>query len=214
MSISIARPASSCRRALFEVARCRAGAGERGMNDADPAAAAASTLDFSALASLAAWAIEVHRIELALDCERFGRLSPIGASRIVAGRVGERRLFLKYPCQGVLCLAESDEDRLTQLAAVLAVGSKAIWPANTATTMLLDQLPETVCQRVDLVDDWTNSKEDFDAVLHHGSEDGYRQMLARIRERGTRRIGLQAILPGSVDIRLDVLVVERFAGVE
>ncbi|MEJ8814286.1 hypothetical protein WKW77_24595 [Variovorax ureilyticus] len=120
-------------------------------------------------------------------------------------------LLRTYPCQGVLCLAESDEDRLTQLAAVLAVGSMAIWPANSAV-MLVAQLPDAVSQWIRLVDDWTIAN--FNAVLHHGGEDGFRQVQDKISERGTPMIGLQTIRPGSADIRLDVLVVERPSDVE
>lgn len=185
------------------------------MDDAESSAAAASpTMGVSALASLATWAIEAHRFALALDCERFGRDSPSGFSRTVLIRVGELVVFRKYPCRAVLCLAESDEDRLTQLGAVLAVGSRAVWPASPDCSLLLAQLPHSVSRWVDQVEDWTNAKEDFDAVLHHGEEDDLQRVLTKISQSGIRILGLQSVLPGSVDIRLDVLVVERFSGIE
>ena len=48
-----------------------------------------------------------------------------------------------------------ERDRLVQLAAVLAVGSRALWPSDAAP--LRARLPEPVRARIDLVDDWTRA---------------------------------------------------------
>jgi len=63
----------------------------------------------------------------------------------------------------VLCLAEDDGDRLIQLAAVLAVGSRALWPS--AAHPAWQRLPEEARDRVALVDDWSGPQIAFDAIV-------------------------------------------------
>lgn len=51
----------------------------------------------------------------------------VGAGRnttIVAGPTGERNTRTLLPRERVLCIADDEQDALTQLAAVLAVGSR------------------------------------------------------------------------------------------
>ena len=51
--------------------------------------------------------------------------------RELPGPTGERNVYTLLPREAVLCLADADADRLVQLAVVLAVGSRAVWPAAT-----------------------------------------------------------------------------------
>jgi RHH-type transcriptional regulator, proline utilization regulon repressor / proline dehydrogenase / delta 1-pyrroline-5-carboxylate dehydrogenase len=53
------------------------------------------------------------------------------------GPTGERNSYAILPREHVLCLAEVEGDLLTQLAAVLAVGSSAILPESELTKALL-----------------------------------------------------------------------------
>ena len=65
---------------------------------------------------------------LAQTCETLAGLAPETGWRTLAGPTGEANLYAALPREAVLCLAgagsEGDADRLTQLAAVLAVGSR------------------------------------------------------------------------------------------
>ena len=63
--------------------------------------------------------------------------------------------------------SRSDADRLAQLAAVLAVGSHAVWPA--AAQALFERLPAAVREHISLAQDWSVPAVSFDAALHHGS---------------------------------------------
>ena len=117
------------------------------------------------------------------SASRFEAASRVGVASLLAGPTGERNVYTLQPRDAVLCLGADENDRLVQLAAVLAVGSRALWPSDSAP--LRARLPEPVRARIDLVDDWTAAAARFDAVLHHGSAD---ELLAhRRRARGATR---------------------------
>jgi len=107
----------------------------------------------------------------------------------------------------VLCLAGDDGDRLIQLAAVLAVGSRALWPSSAGPAW--QRLPEEARDRVVLVDDWTGPQIAFDAVLHHGSRDELLQVLRKVAARPGPIVGVTALEVGDMAIPLERLVVER-----
>jgi RHH-type proline utilization regulon transcriptional repressor/proline dehydrogenase/delta 1-pyrroline-5-carboxylate dehydrogenase len=126
---------------------------------------------------------------------------------VLAGPTGERNVYTLHPREAVLCLAAADSDRLAQLAAVLAAGSRAIWPAGAAA--LRERLPEAVRASIDLVDDWTASSLRFDAVLHHGSEAELRELGQRLAERAGPLVAVEGLRPGERALPLERLVVER-----
>lgn len=105
----------------------------------------------AAIDALSAWASQGERAGLAGACLRFKGLARSGQARALTGPTGERNVYTLLPRHGVLCLADDDRDRLTQLAAVLAVGSSAIWPATEGAQVLLAGLPAAVRQHVLLV---------------------------------------------------------------
>lgn len=78
----------------------------------------------------------------ALACERLTMLARSGASVPLPGPTGENNVYAMAPHSGVLCLACSETERPVQLAAVLAVGSRVIWPATAQD--LLQRLPASV----------------------------------------------------------------------
>ena len=92
------------------------------------------------------------------------------------------------PRDAVLCLVDggSDADRLAQLAAVLAVGSQAVWPADA--TALRERLPADVRERVTLARDWTDERVAFDAVLHHGDAAACQAVAAALAARSASSI--------------------------
>ena len=175
--------------------------------DADPAEAPVSNAGLSALGR---WAAETGRHALlATQCKRFGDLSRSGFSRTLAGPTGERNVYTLQPREAVLCLAGAEEDRLVQLAAVLSVGSTAIWPADAGAQSLRSSLPVDVQQLVAIASDWTSDTVVFDAVLHHGDAGSLASVVQRIASRPGPIVGVRAFAPGGVDIPLESLVLER-----
>jgi RHH-type proline utilization regulon transcriptional repressor/proline dehydrogenase/delta 1-pyrroline-5-carboxylate dehydrogenase len=136
----------------------------------------------------------------------FERESRVGVACVLAGPTGERNVYTLHPREAVLCLAEDDADRMAQLAAVLAVGSRAVWPADLAPLRAL--LPVArAC--IDLVDDWSALSVRFDAVLHHGDEAELLRVCQRLAERPGPIVAVEGLRPGETALALERLVVER-----
>jgi len=162
-----------------------------------------------ALSALARWADATGRAALSAQCALFAAQSRSGSSRTLAGPTGERNVYRLEPREAVLCLADADADRLTQLAAVLAAGSSAIWPADAAAQSLRASLPAEVQQCVAIASDWSSDTVAFDAALHHGDAQGLREVLRRIAARPGPIVGVRGFAPGEARIPLESLVVER-----
>ena len=163
-----------------------------------------------ALAALRAWARADGESALAACCDRAAAQTPVGRWRSLAGPTGEADLYAALPREAVLCLAASDGDRLCQLAAVLAVGSRAVWPADTGA--LRERLPEDVRERIALAQDWAGGAARFDAVLHSGSADELKAVAATLAALPGPIVGVTALGAGD-DLRLERLVVERSVSV-
>ncbi|RTD96104.1 trifunctional transcriptional regulator/proline dehydrogenase/L-glutamate gamma-semialdehyde dehydrogenase [Variovorax atrisoli] len=161
------------------------------------------------LSALARWADATGRTELSTQCARFAAQSRSGSSRTLAGPTGERNVYKLEPREAVLCLAGAEADRLTQLAAVLAAGSCAIWPADAAAQSLRASLPAEVQQCVAIANDWSSDTVAFDAALHHGDAQGLSEVLRRIAARPGPIVGVRGFAPGEARIPLESLVVER-----
>ncbi len=206
------RPDAAAARAVAACGSADAPAAPRGLTP-DTGLAAQAAAD---LASLAEWAAAHGHPALAARCPALLADSPSGAARWLAGPTGEANLYRLLPRQAVLCLAEDDEpdaQRLLQLAAVLAVGSQAVWPAQARA--LVESLPAGLRQRIRLVDDWRSPAVAFDAVLHHGQAESLRQTGIALADRDGPIIAISATNamdtcpPGQTGIALERLVVER-----
>jgi len=160
-----------------------------------------------ALQSLRRWALAQGHAALFADCGRMAARSSTGTWRGLAGPTGEANLYALLPREAVLCLAADDADRLVQLAAVLAAGSRALWPAAART--LRDRLPDEAKDRVALVDDWARESIRFDAVLHHGSAADLLAVCRQVAARPGAIVGVTGLAPGDSDIPLERLLVER-----
>ncbi|WP_418317614.1 trifunctional transcriptional regulator/proline dehydrogenase/L-glutamate gamma-semialdehyde dehydrogenase [Piscinibacter sakaiensis] len=184
-------------------------------------AGGASTIS-PTLRALQQWASRNGRDTLAETCKRFAKASRVGVMRSLPGPTGEHNLYTLLPRNAVLCLTEADlqasespgadaddqaDDRLVQLAAVLAVGSRAVWPA--AAENLAEQLPLAVQEVVAIAQDWTFANVEFDAALLHGSEAALRSACQRLAEREGPIVTLQRLAPGDADIALERLLIER-----
>jgi RHH-type transcriptional regulator, proline utilization regulon repressor / proline dehydrogenase / delta 1-pyrroline-5-carboxylate dehydrogenase len=163
----------------------------------------------SPLRDLQAWAEGQGGRALGERCTVFAGLSRAGATRVLRGPTGERNLYSLHAREAVLCLAGTDEDRLVQLAAVLAVGSRAIWPAAAAAAALRARLPAPVQAEIALVADWTALAVRFDAVLHHGSPDDLLAVCGQLASRPGPIVGVDGLRPGETAIALERLVIER-----
>jgi len=159
------------------------------------------------LQALRDWAVAAGRAPLAALCQRFAAVTPPLAPRTLAGPTGESNVYRLLPREAVLCLADDEADRLAQLAAVLAVGGRVLWPAEAAA--LAERLPEVLRDRVTLAQDWTRATVHFDALLHHGDAGARRSLCRQMAERAGPIVGVIALEPGQHAIPLERLVVER-----
>ncbi len=177
-------------------------------NDDDLAAGlVAPPSDRGALQSLRAWAVSHNDRALVDVCERFAASSRAGAGRVLSGPTGERNLYSLVARDAVLCLADDDADRLVQLAAVLAVGSSAVWPDAARSPHA--RLPAAIRERVALVVDWTAASVRFDAAIHHGSKASLLAANVELAARPGPIVGIDGLAPGDTAIALERLVVER-----
>jgi RHH-type proline utilization regulon transcriptional repressor/proline dehydrogenase/delta 1-pyrroline-5-carboxylate dehydrogenase len=161
------------------------------------------------LTALKAWAASQQLTELDTLCTQFAEQSQSGVTRLLAGPTGERNSYSILPREHVLCLAEDETDLLTQLAAVMAVGSTAIVPDNEQSKPLYKRLPKDVQARVKLVGDWNKDEVVIDAVLHHGDSDQLRAICEQVALRSGAIVGVHGLSKGETGIALERLVIER-----
>ncbi|MGY8526523.1 trifunctional transcriptional regulator/proline dehydrogenase/L-glutamate gamma-semialdehyde dehydrogenase [Paracidovorax citrulli] len=165
----------------------------------------------AAWAALSEWANTVPGLgEL---CDRFHAASPAGRTITLAGPTGERNTYTVSARVAVLCLAQNEADLATQLAAVLAVGSTALWADDATGRALHARLPKAVQSRVRLVADWNAQDVFFDAVLHHGDSDQLRAVCEQVAQRPGPIVGVQGLNHGESAIALERLLMERAVSV-
>ena len=92
---------------------------------------------------------------------------------------------------------------------MLAVGSRAVWPAGDAAQALRAKLPADVAGRIVPESDWTRPGVRIDAVLHHGDTDALRAVCVQVADRDGPIVGVQGLRRGETAVALDRLVVER-----
>lgn len=76
-----------------------------------------------AFAALNAWVVEHRSPTLAAQCRDLARRVGDRRARLLIGPTGERNVYSLRPREAVLCLAQSEDVLLLQLAGALAVGS-------------------------------------------------------------------------------------------
>ncbi len=157
--------------------------------------------------ALLAWAQQQGATSLVQAGQRFAAQACRDLSIVLPGPTGERNTYSLVPRQAVLCVADRDAERLVQLAAVLAVGSRAVWPGPAA--QLLASLPADVRSRVDLVRDWSLPEVDFDAVLFHGATPQLFELQRQLARRPGPIVSVERLESGATDVPLERLVTER-----
>jgi RHH-type proline utilization regulon transcriptional repressor/proline dehydrogenase/delta 1-pyrroline-5-carboxylate dehydrogenase len=168
----------------------------------------------AALTNLRTWAqskvtpdARPHGASLVQACDRFMQSVPDTWSQDLKGPTGERNVYTLVPRARVLCLAAQDHDLLVQLAALLAVGSRAVWPARAQS--LFEALPTLVQTRIHLSPDPWGDPQGWDAVLLHGSVDELIQVQERLAQRAGPVVPVERVPEGDTRVPLERLVVER-----
>ncbi|HEK1689828.1 TPA: trifunctional transcriptional regulator/proline dehydrogenase/L-glutamate gamma-semialdehyde dehydrogenase [Pseudomonas putida] len=165
------------------------------------------------LHSLKAWAESNQQADLAALCTQFASQSQSGIARLLPGPTGERNSYTILPREHVLCLADNEADLLAQLAAVLAVGSSAVWADSEPGKALRARLPRELQAKVKLVADWNKDEVAFDAVIHHGDSDQLRSVCQQVAKRAGAIVGVHGLSSGDHQIALERLVIERAVSV-
>ncbi|OYU09770.1 MAG: trifunctional transcriptional regulator/proline dehydrogenase/L-glutamate gamma-semialdehyde dehydrogenase [Comamonadaceae bacterium PBBC1] len=170
-----------------------------------------------ALQALHDWAVAQNRLPLAHACAQFASVNPAGLQATLNGPTGERNVYRVQARARVLCLLGHDispgtpsvnatpTDRLIQLAAVLAVGSRAVWPLLAKTEYAA--LPELVKARIDLLD-WTH-RPLADAVLLHADTSVTLLTQAWLAQQPGAILTLTALRPSDTAVPLARLVHEH-----
>jgi RHH-type proline utilization regulon transcriptional repressor/proline dehydrogenase/delta 1-pyrroline-5-carboxylate dehydrogenase len=130
-------------------------------------------------------------------------------ARMLPGPTGERNIYSLRPREAALCLAESEDSLLFQLAGALATGCRAIWPARPETQALRASLPLEVQEPISLASDWTAPGVEFDVVLYQGSEAGLLAASARLADRDGPIVSVWRFAMDSTEVPLEALVLER-----
>jgi len=157
------------------------------------------------LIELQAWAGRNGRHALAKACASFAHATPAGARCTLPGPTGELNTYSLVPREQVLCLADNGEDLLVQLAAIVAVGGRALVPSKHAAPPA--GLPRFVLDRVRVVEDWPGQQ--FNAVLFHGPRPAATELAHALAEQEGPIIALIALDTGCTDVPLERLVTER-----
>ncbi|MGE8500358.1 MAG: trifunctional transcriptional regulator/proline dehydrogenase/L-glutamate gamma-semialdehyde dehydrogenase [Pseudomonas sp.] len=150
-----------------------------------------------------------HEPALAELSAQYGAQSRSGITQMLDGPTGERNSYTLLPREHVLCLADDRRDLLTQLAAVLAVGSQALWQEQHVARELFKALPKDVQARIQWVTDWGTSETAFDAILHHGDSDQLRAVCQLAAKRPGAIVGVHGLNKGETDIPLERLLIEH-----
>jgi RHH-type proline utilization regulon transcriptional repressor/proline dehydrogenase/delta 1-pyrroline-5-carboxylate dehydrogenase len=188
------------------LARCPQDAALRSVQASGAAALPQPT---PALQALHDWAVAQGRLPLAHVCAQFAATSPAGLQATLSGPTGERNIYCVQARARVLCLTGeqpgADADRLTQLAAVLAVGSRAVWPLSAQA--LHAQLPVAVQSQL-MLEEIANGHP-VDAALLHGDAPTTLRWQAQLAQRPGAIVTLTALRPGDAAVPLARLVSER-----
>ena len=150
-----------------------------------------------------------QRRHLVAPCEQLRRAAGELHPRVLAGPTGEQNVYSIHPREAVLCVAETEDALLYQLAGALAVGSRVIWPLSKANQDLLASLPLDVQDRIALAKDWTKPSVHFDLALHQGGQSDLLDLCSRLSSREGAIVSVRRFSVESGEAPLEALVIER-----
>lgn len=134
------------------------------------------------------------------------------SSHRLPGPTGERNVYRLQPRTAVLCLAQSEKSLLAQLAAVLSLGTRAVWDGRDAgAAQCYRRLPAAVQACINLSPYWLH--EAFEAALHQGNHESLLALQQALAEREGAIIPLIAV-GGTEAIPLERLLVERAVSID
>jgi L-proline dehydrogenase (EC 1.5.99.8)/delta-1-pyrroline-5-carboxylate dehydrogenase (EC 1.5.1.12) len=113
------------------------------------------------------------------------------------------------PRERVLCIADDEQDALTQLAAVMAVGSEVLWPDAPLQRELAKKLPKEVSERIRFAKADVLMSQFFDAVIYHGDSDQLRKLCEQVAARDGAIVSVQGFARGETNLLLERLYHER-----
>ncbi|MBQ0956805.1 trifunctional transcriptional regulator/proline dehydrogenase/L-glutamate gamma-semialdehyde dehydrogenase [Serratia symbiotica] len=174
-----------------------------------PLEASAHPLLLDAHQALKQWALTEQQSSLLALAQRYGELSLSGTVRTLPGPTGERNTYTLLPRERVLCLADNQADALTQLAAVLAVGSRVLWPEADVQRSLYRRLPAAVQARIAFSKDWQQDRVSFDAAIYHGDADQLHTLCEQMAQRNGAIVSVQGFAHGETQLLLERLLIER-----
>ena len=166
----------------------------------------------AALQALQRWATAQGLSDVAQACVACAKQALTTVWRALRGSTGEANLYAVRPRAAVLCLAPAaaagDTLRLMQLAAVLAVGSRAVWPVTARA--LWDRLGAELREHITLAQNWqAPTVASFDAVLHSGPQTDRLQVLLVLAQRSGPFVGVTVFAPAVPGLTMARLVTER-----
>lgn len=159
------------------------------------------------LTELQSWLAD--RPELLALSKQYGELAQAGTQRVLPGPTGERNTWTLVPRERVLCVADNETDLLTQLAAVMAVGSEVLWPDAPLQRELAKSLPKAVNERVHFARQDVLMNAFFDAVIYHGDSDQLRELCEQVAARDGAIVSVQGFARGETNLLLERLYHER-----
>lgn len=149
------------------------------------------------------------RPELLALSKQYRELAQAGTQRVLPGPTGERNTWTLVPRERVLCVADNESDLLTQLAAVMAVGSEVLWPDAPLQRELAKTLPKAVTERLHFAKPEALMNAFFDAAIYHGDSDQLRELCEQIAARDGAIVSVQGFARGETNLLLERLYHER-----
>ena len=147
--------------------------------------------------------------ELNPVCAQFAKQNQSGTTRLLPGSTGERNSYSLLPRECVLCLADNEPDLLTQLAAVICVGSRPLWIEAEVQRTLYTKLPTKLQQQIMFTTNETVLTQPFDTAIYHGDSDTLRQFCEDVAAREGAIVTVQGLARGDSSIQLERLYLER-----
>ena len=123
------------------------------------------------------------------------------------GPTGESNEYTLSPRENVLCIASTEQELLTQLYAVVALGGRCTWPSRWKT--LREALPEHVRRLVDVRDDWRTGTGGIDVALVHGSQEELADVQSKLVAQEGPVVSVERMERGCLRIPLERLVTEH-----
>lgn len=176
-------------------------------DDAIPVEDIGKTAINSLLDSFKNWAADKQHNEIVELANQFATIAQAGTMRLLPGPTGERNSYELLARKHVLCLAESEQDMLIQLTAVMAIGAVAL--LSDKHLNIRGQLPEAIQKHIQLVKDWQKTDTHFDTVLYHGDSDQLAEVCRIVATRKGPIISVHGFARAETNIPLERLLIER-----